>query len=202
LTPPALAPAEGRVGPPLIVLLCLMIAGGTFSIGAFPALLPEIGVTAGLADWALGILAGAFGFARMIANIPVGRTLRRLPSSPVKVNSPSSSYSIRRWRMSTPRSASMANTRSAMPEPAAEPNKRARSSPASEGESDLSAGPATSSKSARASAMLAAVMRLCPRACHSWKKVSDNSCRKRPRSSGDREISSSSASGTCSTFAT
>src|SRR2546428_13432743 len=40
--------------------------------GAFPALLPDLGRSAGLADWQLGTLAGAFGFARMVADIPVG----------------------------------------------------------------------------------------------------------------------------------
>jgi hypothetical protein len=42
------------------------------SIGAFPALLPEIGATAVLADWQLGAVAGAFGLARMASNVPVG----------------------------------------------------------------------------------------------------------------------------------
>jgi MFS family permease len=56
----------------LIVLLCLMGATTTVSIGAFPALLPELGVAAGLADWQLGAVAGAFGLARMLANLPVG----------------------------------------------------------------------------------------------------------------------------------
>jgi MFS family permease len=56
----------------LIVLLCLMSSATTVSIGAFPALLPELGADAGLADWQLGAVAGAFGFARMLANLPVG----------------------------------------------------------------------------------------------------------------------------------
>jgi len=34
----------------LIVLLCLTGATTTISIGAFPALLPELGATGGLAD--------------------------------------------------------------------------------------------------------------------------------------------------------
>ncbi len=58
--------------PALIVLLCLMMGSATVSIGAFPALLPELGRDAGLADWELGTVAGAFGFARMVADIPVG----------------------------------------------------------------------------------------------------------------------------------
>jgi MFS family permease len=56
----------------LIVLLCLTGGTTTISIGAFPALLPELGVAGGLADWQLGAVAGAFGLARMLANVPVG----------------------------------------------------------------------------------------------------------------------------------
>ena len=56
----------------LIVLICVTMAANTVSIGAFPALLPEIGTTAHLADWQLGAVAGAFGFARMLADVPVG----------------------------------------------------------------------------------------------------------------------------------
>lgn len=56
----------------LIVLLCLTGATTTVSIGAFPALLPELGVAGGLADWQIGAVAGAFGLARMLSNLPVG----------------------------------------------------------------------------------------------------------------------------------
>ena len=49
-----------------------MMAANTVSIGAFPALLPELGVAAGLADWQLGAVAGAFGFARMLTDVPSG----------------------------------------------------------------------------------------------------------------------------------
>ncbi len=67
--------------PPLIVLLCLLIFANTVSSGAFPALLPEIGRAGALPDWQLGAVAAAFGFARMLADIPVGvfitRHLRR-----------------------------------------------------------------------------------------------------------------------------
>lgn len=55
-----------------IALLCVFLGASTFSIGAFPALLPEIGRGAGLPDWQLGVVAGAFGFARMLADVPVG----------------------------------------------------------------------------------------------------------------------------------
>jgi MFS family permease len=57
---------------PLIALLCIASAGNTCSIGAFPALLPELGAAARLPDWGLGLVAGAFGFARMVADLPVG----------------------------------------------------------------------------------------------------------------------------------
>jgi MFS family permease len=40
--------------------------------GTFPALLPEIASALRLPDWQLGLLAGAFGFARMISDIPGG----------------------------------------------------------------------------------------------------------------------------------
>jgi len=44
----------------------------TVSAGAFGPLLPEIARAQGLADWQLGVLGGAFGFARMIADVPTG----------------------------------------------------------------------------------------------------------------------------------
>src|SRR5262245_30749301 len=56
----------------LIVLVCITMGVNTVSIGAFPALLPEIGTAVRLADWQLGAVAGAFGFARMLADVPVG----------------------------------------------------------------------------------------------------------------------------------
>jgi MFS family permease len=56
----------------LLVMLCLTSGLQTFSIGAFPALLPEIGRSAALPDWQLGAVAGAFGFARMLADLPAG----------------------------------------------------------------------------------------------------------------------------------
>jgi len=58
--------------PSLIVLLCVMTGANTVSIGAFPALLPELGAAGALADWQLGAIAGAFGFARMLTDVPSG----------------------------------------------------------------------------------------------------------------------------------
>lgn len=56
----------------LTALLCLTTFSNIVSSGAFPAVLPDIAKTAALADWQLGIVASAFGFARMVADIPLG----------------------------------------------------------------------------------------------------------------------------------
>ena len=63
-------------------LLCLMVFANTVCVGAFGPLLPEIARAQGLADWQLGLLAGSFGFARMIADVPTGLLAgRRLGTS-------------------------------------------------------------------------------------------------------------------------
>jgi MFS family permease len=62
---------------PVLAPLCVIVAANTFSIGGFPALLPEMSMVAGLADWELGILTGVFGFARMISDIPAGLFIQR-----------------------------------------------------------------------------------------------------------------------------
>ena len=74
----------------LLLVLCLTSGLQTFSIGAFPALLPEIGRTAALPDWELGAVAGAFGFARMLTDVPAGLLMthhlrRALIAGPVVV---------------------------------------------------------------------------------------------------------------------
>jgi MFS family permease len=56
----------------LLVLLCVTVGVMTCSLGAFPALLPEIGATRQLSDVELGVVAGAFGFSRMLIDIPAG----------------------------------------------------------------------------------------------------------------------------------
>ena len=56
----------------LTALLCLTTFSNLVASGAFPAVLPDIARSAALADWQLGIVAGAFGFARMVADIPLG----------------------------------------------------------------------------------------------------------------------------------
>ena len=52
--------------------LGLMVFANTVSVGAFGPLLPEIARAQHLADWQLGLLAGSFGLARMIADVPTG----------------------------------------------------------------------------------------------------------------------------------
>ena len=63
--------------PPLIVLLCATTFAGVCSGGAFPSLLPEIARETALPDWQLGLFAGAFGFARMVADLPAGAFVAR-----------------------------------------------------------------------------------------------------------------------------
>jgi MFS family permease len=58
-------------------LLCLLFFCNAFGLGAFGPLLPEIGRTQSLADWQLGLVAAAFGFARMIAAMPTGLLVGR-----------------------------------------------------------------------------------------------------------------------------
>ena len=57
---------------PLTALLCLTTFSNLVASGAFPAVLPDIARSVALADWQLGIVASAFGFARMVADIPLG----------------------------------------------------------------------------------------------------------------------------------
>lgn len=56
----------------LLILLCATMGATTFSLGAFPALLPEIGTAGRLTDLELGVVAGAFGLARMVVDVPAG----------------------------------------------------------------------------------------------------------------------------------
>jgi MFS family permease len=56
----------------LTALLCVMTFSNIFSGGAFPAVLPDMARSAALADWQLGLVAGAFGFARMVSDVPLG----------------------------------------------------------------------------------------------------------------------------------
>jgi MFS family permease len=56
----------------LLILLCVTVGATTCSLGAFPALLPEIGTSARLTDFELGIVAGTFGLSRMLIDVPAG----------------------------------------------------------------------------------------------------------------------------------
>ena len=58
-------------------LLFVLLFCNTFGIGAFGPLLPEIGRAQALPDWQLGLVASAFGFARMVAAMPVGALVAR-----------------------------------------------------------------------------------------------------------------------------
>jgi MFS family permease len=48
------------------------MGANTFSVGAFPAILPELGAGARLPDWQLGSVVSAYGFARMLTDVPAG----------------------------------------------------------------------------------------------------------------------------------
>jgi len=54
-----------------------MVFANTICLGTFAPLLPEIARAQGLADWQLGVLGGAFGFARMLADVPTGMLATR-----------------------------------------------------------------------------------------------------------------------------
>ena len=63
----------------LIVFICTMMGAYTFCIGAFPVLLPEVDRAFDFSDRQLGAIAGAFGFARMVADIPAGLLVTHHP---------------------------------------------------------------------------------------------------------------------------
>jgi MFS family permease len=58
-------------------LLFVLLFCNTFGVGAFGPLLPEIGRSQSLPDWQLGLVASAFGFARMAAAMPTGLLVAR-----------------------------------------------------------------------------------------------------------------------------
>jgi MFS family permease len=68
--PPPRAGLLDRADP--TALLCLVVFANTFGVGAFGPLLPDIARTEALTDAQIGIVAGAFGFARTVADIPAG----------------------------------------------------------------------------------------------------------------------------------
>lgn len=53
-------------------LLCLLVFGNTFALGAFAPLLPDIARAQELTDRQVGMMAAAFGLARMVGAIPAG----------------------------------------------------------------------------------------------------------------------------------
>ena len=61
----------------LIPLLCLTAAASTLPVGVFPTLLPDLDRVAGLSNMQIGALSGAFGFARMVIDVPVGLFVAR-----------------------------------------------------------------------------------------------------------------------------
>jgi MFS family permease len=63
----------------VLALLCAFAFAQTVSLGAFPALLPEIATGLRLSDVELGAVAGAFGVARMMADLPIGLVVMRHP---------------------------------------------------------------------------------------------------------------------------
>jgi MFS family permease len=63
---------RSRIGLLSVLLLC-----NTFGLGGFNPLLPEIGRAQGMANWQIGLLASAFGFARMAAAMPTGAFVAR-----------------------------------------------------------------------------------------------------------------------------
>ncbi len=56
-------------------LAAAIVFCNTFALGAFPVLLPDIAVQTGYDDVSLGILAGVFGLARLLCNLPAGLLL-------------------------------------------------------------------------------------------------------------------------------
>ena len=71
--------------------LGLMVFANTVCVGAFGPLLPEIARAQHLADWQLGLLAGSFGFARMIADVPPGSLRAAASATSLAVRRPRSS---------------------------------------------------------------------------------------------------------------
>lgn len=60
-----------------VQLAAAIVFCNTFALGAFPVLLPDIARQTGFDDVALGVLAGAFGFARLLFDLPAGLLLAR-----------------------------------------------------------------------------------------------------------------------------
>jgi MFS family permease len=68
-----------------IIGLCTLIFAQTFSIGAYPTIVPEMARTVGLSDWQLGTVAGMLGFTRLAFALPVGLMVSRHLRAPLIV---------------------------------------------------------------------------------------------------------------------
>src|SRR5215475_9109603 len=60
-----------------IVGLCLLVFAQSFTIGAYPAIVPDMARAVGLTDWQLGTMAGMLGFSRLVAALPIGLVIGR-----------------------------------------------------------------------------------------------------------------------------
>jgi len=66
-----------------VQLAAAIVFCNTFALGAFPVLLPDIARQTGFDDVSLGVLAGAFGFARLLFDLPAGLLLARYVRSAI-----------------------------------------------------------------------------------------------------------------------
>jgi predicted MFS family arabinose efflux permease len=73
------------VGTGTVALLSAVLLTSTAAIGAFPVLLPEMAQSLHRDDLWLGVLAGAFGLARLGANLPAGAIAGRSGGAGVTV---------------------------------------------------------------------------------------------------------------------
>jgi MFS family permease len=64
----------------------MLVLCNTVCVGAFGPLLPEIARAQRLADWQLGLLAGSFGLARMVADLPAGALAGRFLGTTVALS--------------------------------------------------------------------------------------------------------------------
>jgi len=60
-----------------IVGLCVLVFAQSFTIGAYPAIVPDMARAVGLTDWQLGTVAGMLGFSRLVAALPIGLVIGR-----------------------------------------------------------------------------------------------------------------------------
>src|SRR5262249_57772102 len=63
----------------LTALLCLTTFSNLVASGAFPAVLPDIARSAALADWQLGLVAGALPVPPLVSSLSLGPLLPHHP---------------------------------------------------------------------------------------------------------------------------